>query len=200
MTHQLQTARMLLPVLAVLTAFSGHCEEPRAVVTLHAEALTAGPEVMLREVADFQATPAVLARLTLVSLSSAPMAGSSRVIEAGYICLRLRRLGLGTAQVEVRGERVTVRRPTAVQSAVATPQGTVPAQPAVEPPTLVRRGQLVEVEAECGAVTIRASATASRDAAEGELVELRLPDSARRVVGRVVGPGRVSLIITEIPS
>ena len=190
----------LLPVLCALAAFAGHCDEPRAIVALRAEASAAGPDVMLSEVADLQATPEVMGRLALVSLSSAPPAGTSRVIEAGYICLRLRRFGFGAAQVEVRGERVRVRS-AAFQPAVATaPDGPDPALTTAVPPPLVRRGQLVEVEAECGAVTVRGSAAASRDAAAGELVELRLPDSSRRLVGRVTGPGRVSLIIAEKPS
>ena len=199
MTSQVRGVKVVVLVLSAFAALGGHCDEPRAVVVLRAEATAAGPEVLLGEVADLQAAPELLGRLALVSLSSAPPAGTSRVIEAGYISLRLRRFGFSATQVEVRGERVTVRRP-AVAPSVAASTGATQTPTAAVPPPLVRRGQLVEVEAQCGAVTVRASATASGDAAVGELVELRLPDSSRRLVGRVVGPGRVSLIITEKPS
>lgn len=186
----------LMLILCVLAASVGHCAEPQAVVTLHAEARATGADVMLREVADLQADPEMLGRLALVSLSSSPLAGTSRIIEAGYISLRLRRAGFGPLQVAIVGERVTVRRPAVASGVTEAQAGSTP-HPAAAVPPLVKRGQLVEVVAECGAVTVRASAIASRDAAEGELVELRLPDSSRRSVGRVVGPGRVSLILRE---
>ena len=189
----------VVPALCALAAFVGHCDEPRALVTLRAEASAAGADVMLSEVAELRASPETLERLARVSLSSSPPAGTSRVIETGYISLRLRRAGFGSGQVEVRGERVTVRRAGGSPAVTARAEATQTSVGSAQPP-LVRRGELVEVVAECGAVTIRAPATADRDAALGELVALRLRDSGRTIVGRIVGPGKASLIITENPS
>ena len=65
---------------------------------------------------------------------------------------------------------------------------------------LVRRGQIVDVLARFGAVTIKTAAKVSEDGDYGELVTLHLPGRRKaRMVGRVVGPQRVEVGEWESP-
>ena len=65
---------------------------------------------------------------------------------------------------------------------------------------LVRRGQIVDVLARFGAVTIKTAAKVSEDGDYGELVTLHVPGRRKaRMVGRVVGPQRVEVGEWESP-
>lgn len=183
--------------LAALADVAG-AADVSALVSLHASAEVDTPEVLLAQVAEIEAAPELARALAAVSLGSAPVTGSSRSIESGYVILRLRRYGINCSAVTVRGEGVTVTRPAAAlaHEASSTP---VPADPkalAPEPP-LIRRGQLVEVRVQCGGVAVTASGVASGDAGMGELVAVRLPNNARPLVARVTGRGRAVFLITE---
>lgn len=182
--------------LAALADVAG-AADVSALVSLRASAEVDTPEVLLAQVAEIEAAPDLARALAAVSLGSAPVTGSSRSIESGYVILRLRRYGINCSAVTVRGEGVTVTRPATVLPQVApAANGSVAAAPDPEPP-LIRRGQLVEVRVQCGGVAVTASGVASGDAGMGELVAVRLPNNARPLVARVTGPGRAVFLITE---
>ncbi len=182
----------LLLCLALAPACA-RADGERATVTLRAEATVNTPEVALAQVADVTAAGAeVAAKLAAVSLSSAPVPGGSRVIPADYVWLRLRRFGFEPAQVELVGEAVTVHRTGGagtVSVAAASPTPVATATP------VVRRGQSVETEVRCGGVAVRAAGFACGDAGVGDMVEVRMAQGSRRLIGRVAGPGQVLLII-----
>lgn len=59
----------------------------------------------------------------------------------------------------------------------------------VEPPLVIRRGDLVSVHALAGGLTVRTRARAMADAREGELVELSRARDRKPFVARAAGPG-----------
>jgi len=61
---------------------------------------------------------------------------------------------------------------------------------ALEPPIVVRRGELVTVHCVSGGVVVKAKARAARDGRAGERLELRMDGSKKTFVARVVAPGR----------
>jgi len=118
--------------------------------------------------------------------------GGQRCITAGYVRLRLRRYGFDPEAVDLRGEAVTVQRgplPSSPPALAATPRSPTN-HPQPEPP-LVHRNQLVEVQVQCGAVTIRISGQACADGREDEFVNVYLPKTNRTLRARVAGPGQL---------
>jgi hypothetical protein len=190
---------------AILAALAGHAQEARPVVVLRVECMVAGPEVLLGQVADLQADAELAAKLAAISLGSAPVAGTPRRIETGYIKLRLRRYGIDPGTLTIQGEAVTVRREATAQPKPPQAVGPGLESPSHEPEAtdglvLVKRGQLVEVLVQCRGVCIHTAGVAGRDAGLGELVDLRLEKTGRKLVGRVDGPGRAVVALTAGPS
>jgi hypothetical protein len=174
-------------LLAVVGAWA---QEARPVVALRATATVHAPEVLLGQVCEITAAGALREKLATVSLGSGPVPGTQRIIEAGYVRLRLRRFGIDPAEVELRGTQVVVSAPAAQRRAQADECAAPDAAVA-----LVRRGQLVEVRVQCGAVTIHATGRALADASELELVKVSLEGSSRTITVRVTGPAEAECII-----
>lgn len=65
-------------------------------------------------------------------------------------------------------------------------------------PTLVHRGDLIEVRVAAGGITVTSSAKALSDGAESDLIEIETHRPRKRLVARVVEPGLVE-IITRAP-
>lgn len=182
--------------------------EPSAVIVLRPEALVEpAAEVRLGQIADIQAPPERHARLAEVSLGSAPIPGTTRPISAGFIALRLRRFGFNPADIQLQGETVLVK--SAVPVALA-PKGSASSfawQGAATPaslrcenapePVLIRRGQYVELQVQCGAVTVIATGRAEREGRPNELIPVRLEKTGRTVLARVLGPGLVFVNLRE---
>lgn len=184
------TATFLL--LAVVGAWA---QEARPVVALRATATVQAPEVLLGQVAEIAAPGALREKLAAVSLGSGPVAGTQRIIEAGYIQLRLRRFGIDPAGVELHGTQVVVSTPGAERHAQPDERAALDAAVA-----LVKRGQLVEVRVQCGGVTIHATGRALADATELELVKVSLEGTNRTITARVTGPAEAECIIARSAS
>jgi len=146
------------------------------------------PEVALQPQATVDTTEVTLGQvapdlhpdLAAVNLGSAPVPGTTRYITADYIRLRLRRCGIRPETLDLQGEGVTVRR-TGATGTQATERST--AGPQALP--LIKRNQLVEVAVQCGGVTIHTTGRAAGDASEGDLIEINLATTNRKVTGRV---------------
>lgn len=190
------TAAVLL-----LAAVGAWAEEARPVVALRAEVTLRAPEVLLGQVSDIAAAGELREKLAAVSLGSGPVAGTQRVIDAGYIRLRLRRFGIDPAGVELQGERVTVTAPAAQRSPLpqkaASGRTDGPREAAMP---LVKRGQLVEVRVQCGGVIIHATGRALMDAGDQEMVKISLEGSNRGITARVTGPAAAEYVIARSAS
>ncbi|MEN6641511.1 MAG: flagella basal body P-ring formation protein FlgA [Armatimonadia bacterium] len=178
-----------LSLLTLLTLTIPAMAAAMPVVALQPQATVDTTEVTLGQVAS-GLTP----ELAAVNLGSAPVPGTTRHITADYICLRLRRCGIRPETLDLQGEGVTVCRKGAANA-------TATARPVAAPraDALIRRNQLVEVEVQCGGVTIHTTGRAAADASEGDLIEINLATTNRKVTGRVsrgtilvVIPGSVS--------
>ena len=183
--------------LASLLIAAGSCsaEEIRPLIALRTQVAAEGPEVLLGQIAEITAPAELAGKLAAVSLGSAPVAGSQRTLQVGYLKLRLRRFGVNPETVDWQGESVMVAgKPTVSQVTAAVvdrpgaqPSAAVPDQAA---PLLVKRNQLVEVQVQCGGVTIHATGRAMADAADNELVKVTLDGSKRVLTTRVTGPAQ----------
>lgn len=184
-------------VLAVAGAGAGAgADDARPTVQLRAEATVQAPEVLLGQVSEIVAAGELREKLAGVSLGSGPVAGTQRVIDAGYIRLRLRRFGIDPAGVDLQGQQVTVSA-SAVAHGPLAPQVAPAGQggaPDVAAP-LVKRGQSVEVRVQCGGVIIFTTGRALMDAAAQELVKITLQDSNRTLTARVTGPAEAEYVI-----
>lgn len=73
-----------------------------------------------------------------------------------------------------------------------------PGQPLTDanclPPTMVRRGDVVDVTAGSAGVTVRMKATARGDGRRGEIVEVEALDDRRRLEARVTGYGELAVM------
>lgn len=151
-----------------------------------------GPEVRLGEAATLTAPADLAARLAAVSLGSAPVYGTTRVISAGYVRLRLRHAGLDPEGMTITGEFVAVQRAAAGTGAAPTTAPETPALATGEKP-VVRRGEGVTVQAICGGVTVTLEGRAGQDAAVGQTITVYLPRTSRTVEARVIAPGQLAL-------
>ncbi len=68
----------------------------------------------------------------------------------------------------------------------------------LEPPVLIRRGELVNVKCLSGSIVLSARARAMADGAEGELIELRLDGSKKSFLGRVDARGRAIVDVDQM--
>ncbi len=185
----------------VATAMAGS----PVVIVLRPEASVGSGEVRLGQIAEIQAPPEMQIRLADISLGSAPLPGTTRQISAGFIALRLRRFGFNPAEMQLQGEVVLVKSAVPVASApdVSAPspaQGASPGalRPANIPePALIRRGQYVELQVQCGAVIVIATGLAGREGRLNELIPVRLEKTGRTVLARVIGPGLAYVNVRE---
>lgn len=92
-------------------------------------------------------------------------------------------VGTGTVPADVGPGWVTRR---------VIAQGEALRAPAVTPPTLVSRGDPVDVVVQRGTIVLRLRGTALGSAREGEAVNVRI-DSRRRLEGIAAGPGLVQI-------
>lgn len=136
--------------------------------------------VLTTEVTLGQVAPDLPAELAAVTLGSAPVPGTTRYITADYIRLRLRRCGIRPETLDLQGDGVTICH-TGTTGAQATEGSTAGPQPL----PLIKRNQLVEVAVQCGGVTIHTTGRAAGDASEGNLIEINLATTNRKVTGRV---------------
>lgn len=98
---------------------------------------------------------------------------------------------LGVRRVDTLVDRDAVPASTDLHTLIAVRQ--VPAESVlawfdVAPRPLVRKGELVDVVAQDGALTVTLKAVALQTGGQGDLVAVRNPESLREVSGRVVGP------------
>lgn len=68
------------------------------------------------------------------------------------------------------------------------------------PPMMVRRGQLVSVQAGGGGIRIARQATARADGRQGEVVELEIAGSKERLAARVIAPGQLAIVSAIAPA
>lgn len=169
---------LLLILLTLTTPFLAAEATVLPVVTLQAVVAVDTAEVTLGQVAAD-----LTAELAAVSLGSAPVPGSTRRITADYIRLRLRRCGIRPETLELQGEGVTVGRLADKTTKLATGPEKVATRSGAD--LTVKRNQVVEVEVQCGGVTIHTTGRAAGEAGEGDLVEVNLVNTNRKVTGRV---------------
>ena len=191
--------RLLLvcALVCLLGGTRGLTQEPQPVIALQAVVTVNTPEVSLGQAATIQAAPDMAAKLAAISLGSAPVAGSGRTIESGYVKLRLRRYGIDPATVNLQGQRVMVQGPAI---AGTTPAGLArhgAASGSPDQPLMVKRNQLVELQIQCGGVVVHTNGRAQSDAANGELVKIWLEDSCLSLIARVTGPAEATCAISR---
>jgi len=75
--------------------------------------------------------------------------------------------------------------------------GQVVTDPDVDPPIIVKRGDIVWVHCLSGSVTVKAKARALGPARDGEEVLLRLEDRRDNIRARVSGPGRAVMLASD---
>lgn len=179
----------LLPLILFFVTIPVAAEAAVLPVVAIREAVTVDTaEVTLGQVAG-DMTP----ELAAVSLGSAPVPGSVRHISADYIRLRLRRCGIRPESLDLQGEGVTVSRLSAVGEKPAA--GTTGASKGNSATVLIKRNQLVKVEVQCGGITIHTTGRTAGEAGEGDLVEVNLVNSNRKLTGRATG-GTIIVAIT----
>lgn len=64
----------------------------------------------------------------------------------------------------------------------------------VGPPTLVRRGDLLELSVLGGGIVVRTGAKAMQEGSEGQLIQVETQEPRRRLLARVVAPGAVEIL------
>ncbi|MEM9658625.1 MAG: flagellar basal body P-ring formation chaperone FlgA, partial [Planctomycetota bacterium] len=65
----------------------------------------------------------------------------------------------------------------------------------IQPPMIVRRGDLVEIFVQTGGVAARTKAVARQDGSLGEMVQVETFDSKERIVARVSGPRLLEVVV-----
>jgi hypothetical protein len=166
---------------------------PVAVINLHSQAVVTSAEVTLAQVADLQAPAEMLGPLGQVSLGSAPIPGATRTLAADYIRFRLRRHSFDPDRMRISGTTVTLRREAT--ASVSSPTDT-PVTAPLPQPLLAHRGELVEVEVQCGGVTIRTAGRIMSDGRAGELVNVQVDKTNHTLQARVSGPGRLLCVLS----
>jgi flagella basal body P-ring formation protein FlgA len=71
---------------------------------------------------------------------------------------------------------------------------------AVQPPVLVKRGELIRISSQSGGIRVRTTARALQDRSQGQLVEVESLTTKQRFDVRVVGPGEAAIVAIATPA
>jgi hypothetical protein len=216
--------RLRFAACAVLSAAVGllfmlpaaHAEQLAATVTLHEHAEVGEGAITLAQLADITASDDLTDRLLAVDIGPSPLPGRSRSISAGYVRMRIGRVGVDPQTVEMTGaSAVQVHRPgisPLLEQAHSVPHTTAPAQaglggthtqrgscsplpasllPAQAP--LLRRGEQVQVLVVRGAIVIQTTGRLMTDAALDMPVIVQVAGSRQRISGLLIGPRQVEV-------
>lgn len=193
-----------------------HAEQPVATVTLHERAEVGEGAITLAQLADITASDDLADRLSAVDIGPSPLPGRSRSISAGYVRMRIGRVGVDPQTVEMTGaSAVQVHRPgisPLLEQAHSAPHTTAPAQassggthtqhgscsphPASSQPAqapLLRRGEQVQVVVVRSAIVIQTIGRLMTDAALGMPVIVQVAGSRQRISGLLTGPRQVEV-------
>ena len=193
-----------------------HAEQLAATVTLHERAEVGEGAITLAPLADITASEDLTDRLLAVDIGPSPLLGRSRSINAGYVRMRIGRVGVDPQTVELTGaSAVQVHRPgisPLLEQAHSDPHTTAPAQadlggthtqhgscsphPASSQPAqapLLRRGEQVQVVVVRSAIVIQTIGRLMTDAALGMPVIVQVAGSRQRISGLLTGPRQVEV-------
>jgi flagella basal body P-ring formation protein FlgA len=71
---------------------------------------------------------------------------------------------------------------------------------AVQPPILVKRGELIHISTQSGGIRVRTTARALQDRSHGQLVEVESLATKERFDARVIGPGEAAIVAITSPA
>jgi flagella basal body P-ring formation protein FlgA len=80
------------------------------------------------------------------------------------------------------------------------PAGSMVYTDAVQPPVLVKRGELIHVSSQGGGIRVRTTAKALQDCSQGQLVAVESLTTKQRFDARVVGPGQAVIAAVATPT
>jgi flagella basal body P-ring formation protein FlgA len=80
------------------------------------------------------------------------------------------------------------------------PAGSMVFTDAVQPPVLVKRGELIHISSQSGGIRVRTTAKALQDCSQGQLVEVESLTTKQRFDARVVGPGQAVIATVATPA
>ena len=69
----------------------------------------------------------------------------------------------------------------------------------VQPPVLVKRGELVTVSSQASGIRVRTTARAREDGVQGQLVQVESPDTRERFEARIVGRREAAIVALTTP-
>ncbi len=181
-------------ILIVITS-SAWAEDEALTITLPENAVVAGGDMSLGEVAEVTGPPDQAAKLAAVSLGPAPLAGYQRPVTVGLIVLRLRRAGWNPEGVALAGEPQTMvatqGQPQPV--AVSNQAGPVLQPTSPLPQIVIKRGDTVRIVLSYKAITIATVGQALNDAAQDQIVRVRVAGSRHTTYGRVANARTVEV-------
>jgi flagella basal body P-ring formation protein FlgA len=79
------------------------------------------------------------------------------------------------------------------------PAGSMVFTDAVQPPLLVKRGDVIRISSQSGGIRVRTTAKALQDRSHGQLVEVESLATKERFDARVVGPGEAVIVAISTP-
>jgi flagella basal body P-ring formation protein FlgA len=80
------------------------------------------------------------------------------------------------------------------------PAGVVVYMDTLQPPLLVKRGELVRISSQSGGIRVETTARALQDRSHGQLVEVESLTTKERFDARVVGPGQAAIVAIAAPA
>jgi hypothetical protein len=199
------TAIFLLLSISMATAFADIVAAPvKPVVTLKRDAVSASEQFTLADIATIDATPAVLAKLSIVPIGRSPIDGDTRTIGRGDVILRLRVAGFDPSLYTITGsEKVTITLSTippaqngvtTASSMGASGQTTPGAAPAASTNAAIatvrqiklKAGDPVNVTYDDGVVMVSIAGTLVSGATVGDRVSVRTSISTKTITGILI--------------
>lgn len=99
-----------IPLLLILAPILSFGNGPPLILKLKEDVEVAGPEVLLKDVADIEAEDPIAERVGKIRICASPLPDFSRRIEASYISMKLRAFGMSPSEFRILGDYVNVRR------------------------------------------------------------------------------------------
>ena len=173
-----------------IAAASSVAEGEALTVTLPENAVVTAGDVLLGQIAQITGPEEQAEKLAAVSIGPAPLAGYQRPITIGLVSLRMRRAGWNPDEVAFAGaQKMTLTTPGYLPAQSPTAQSEIPHPRQI----LVRRGDAVRIVLVYKAITITATGQTLADAAQDEIVQVRMTGSRHTTYAMVTGPRTVQV-------
>ncbi len=182
-------------IILIIITSSARAEDEALTITLPENAVVAAGDMSLGQVAEVTGPADQVAKLAAVSLGPAPLAGYQRPITVGLIILRLRRAGWNPDGVALAGEPQTMvvtqgqPQPVVVNNQAGSVQQLAPPAPQI----VIKRGDTVRIVLSYKGITIVTVGQALNDAAQDQIVRVRVAGSRHTTYGRVANARTVEV-------